>query len=172
VRSPRVIVVPYTRPHEETSDAIAAAGFSPWVKRFVGGSDAAYFELLTELWAAGETFTIVEHDVIPNRDALVSLDDCSNVWCACPYPYLYGQPHVGLGCTRFRAELLTRHPDLMEVVAGMSDRTHPAKHWCRLDAWITNTLRGRGEHRCETHPQVEHAMAQRGSSHGCYVINE
>lgn len=165
-----MIIVPYTRPHVATAAALTTAG-SRWASRYVGGSNADYFDLLAELWTAADGFTIVEHDVIPDRSALVSLDECPHDWCACPYPYLYGQPFTGLGCTRFRRDLLLRQPDLMVAVAGMSDEWHPPKHWCRLDAWITNTLYARGERQCEDHPQVAHEMAQRGSSHGCYVIN-
>lgn len=133
------------------------------------GDDEAYWRLLADLWAAGETFTIVEHDISPTPDALASFDDCPGDWCACPYPYLNLRDPVGLGCVRFRTALMSRQPDLMEVVACMSDAAHPPKHWCRNDAWMTETLLQRGEPRCSSHPWVEHRVADEDSTgHGCW----
>lgn len=169
MRDPHVIRVPMTRWRPGVTRALDLTGRT-WRPAWVNATDSDYFDLLAELWTAGDTFTIVEHDVIVTREALDSFDTCPGDWCASPYPYLWGEPHTGLGCARFRAAILTRHPDLMGVVAEMSDDKHPARHWCRLDAWITNTLTGRGESRCENHPPVAHEMAQRGSAHGCYVI--
>lgn len=162
-----MIIVPATRQIPAVLDALADT-FQPF--RFVPlPGDDAYYYLLRRLWEAGETFTIVEHDIIVNSNSLDTLAYCANEWCACPYLYIGGW-HAGLGCTRFRAELLARHPDVMAVVQGMSDRTHPPMHWCRLDEWIRNTLEARGERCCEQHPPVQHIMQNpNSSSHGCYT---
>lgn len=164
-----MIVVPHVTLRAETRAALDASGHV-WRGAYVGTDDAAYFRLLASLWAAGGTFTVVEHDIIPTREALDSLESCDAEWCASPYPYLYGELMFGLGCTRFRSGLIARHPDLFNVVAGMFDSGHPPMHWCRLDAWMFQTLMARGETRCESHSLVDHLTGRRGSSHGCYVI--
>lgn len=167
VRGARVIVVPWTQPHTQLADVLTGRTHAA---HWVGDADTAYFDLLAGLWAAGETFTVVEHDIVPTAAALDSLDACDADWCACLYPYVKGWVMAGLGCTRFRGAIMRRHPDLFEVVGGMSDETHPAMHWCRLDAWIRNTLMGRGERRCENHGQVGHVMSNPGASaHGCFT---
>lgn len=164
------VILPYTKPHETTAAVLTATGM-PWTAEWVGGSDRDYFDLLDRTWRNGGTFTVVEHDIVPTVEALKSLNECGNDWCACSYPYLYGERTAGLGCTRFRSALIVRHPDLFEVVATMTDAGHPPMHWCRLDAWTRQTLTTRGESRCEAHSQIEHVMAQRGSSHGCYFVD-
>lgn len=166
MRGDRVIVVPYTVLTHETAMALDCE----WRGMYVGTDDAAYFRLLRDLWAAGETFTIVEHDIIPSREALASLDECGADWCACPYPYVWREVVAGLGCTRFRAPLMERQPDVFDVIAGMADGRHPPMHWCRLDAWLHVTLRDRGEPRCDRHPQVGHVNDGQSSAHGCYHI--
>ena len=165
-----MIFVPHVNLTAATAAALDAAG-RPWRAVDVSASVDEYWRLLYRLWLAGDEFAIVEHDIAPGVDALDSLDECLGDWCACPYLYVHGQPHAGLGCARFRTPLIGRHPDLMTVVAEMSDEGHPQRHWCRLDAWITNTLTRRGETRCEAHPAVYHAMADpQSSAHGCYHI--
>jgi hypothetical protein len=157
------VICPYTVIAPETRAALDASGY-PWEARDVSGSESAYWELLAELWGAGEAFALVEHDVIPSAEVLASLGACQADWCAAPFPYVNGLI-AGLGCTRFRPGIITRNPDLLNVVALMSDEKHPPRHWCRLDAWTDLVLSRRGERRCRDHPQAGHLG--RSPSHGC-----
>lgn len=157
------VFCPYTEISPATRAALDSSGCE-WIEAEVAG-DAGYWMLLDWLWQQGEDFAIVEHDVIPAAGALASFEACGNDWCSCPYPYLAGT-YAGLGCTRFRARIMATHPDLMEVVAGIStDENHPPKHWCRLDAYMRNALMQRGERQCVSHPEVGHPS--RSPSHGC-----
>lgn len=152
------VVVPYTF---ELPDVRAALPDAEW--RYVGGSDDAYWELLSELWRAGEGFTIVEHDIVPSTETLDELTTCGADWCACQYPFeatmLYG-----LGATKFSADLTRRLPDTMDEVARGVNDWHPARHWCSLDAWLQQALRGR-RIQMHAHGRVEHLRP--GRSHGC-----
>lgn len=132
----------------------------------MGADDAAYFRLLAGLWAKGSAFTLVEHDVIPSVDALASFDLCPNEWCAAPYPYAGGL-YCGLGCTRFRQGIMSRHPDLFAAISGLADAKHPPMHWCRLDFLISQALSGLGERRCEGHPPVGHRHSV--PTHDCTI---
>ena len=156
------VICPCTRIAPATRAALNASGY-PWTEAEVTG-DAGYWMLLASLWRQGEAFAIVEHDVIPAAGALASFEACDADWCSCPYPYLAGT-YAGLGCARFRAAVMARHPDLMDVVAGMSNDSHPPMHWCTLDAWIRVVLIQRGERQCTAHPEAGHPSTS--PAHGC-----
>lgn len=159
-----MIVVPYTAAHEATAAALDATG-RVWRAEWVGADDSAYWRLLAKLWGARESFTIVEHDIVPTGAALDSLDACGADWCACPYPYM-GTVYSGLGCTRFRRGVTASYPDVMDVIAGLSDKDHDPMHWCRIDAWLTEVLAARGMRRCEDHPRVAHLSEH--PTHSCF----
>jgi hypothetical protein len=157
------VYCPCTAITPATRAALDASGYR-WEPRDVSASDGAYWALLAELWAAGEEFAVVEHDVVPSPSALASFEACGNDWCSCPYPYLAGT-YAGLGCTRFRAAIMSRHPDLMDVVATMSNDAHEPKFWCTLDGFMQIILRGRGERQCTAHPEAGHPS--HSPAHGC-----
>lgn len=157
------VYCPYTAISPATRAALDASGYE-WEPRDVSGSDTAYWDLLAELWTVGEDFAIVEHDVVPSPEALASFDACGHDWCGAAYPYLAGT-YAGLGCARFRAAIMARHPDLMSVVGGMSNEAHGPKFWCTLDAWQRVVLQQRGERQCTAHPGAGHPS--HSPSHGC-----
>jgi hypothetical protein len=131
----------------------------------VSDSDDAYWRLLTDLWAAGGGFAIVEHDIVATPEAIDDLAGCGQDWCAQPYLYVHGQTLTGLACTKFAPGILAAVPDLWEQIAPMCDAQHPPRHWCRLDAWSVHVL---GAHGWRVHRHgitVEHASPT--VSHGC-----
>lgn len=156
------VYCPYTEISPATRAALDASGY-PWIEAEVTG-DAGYWMLLASLWRQGEAFAIVEHDVVPAPGTLASFEACGHDWCSAAYPYLAGT-YAGLGCTRFRAGIMARHPDLMDVVGGMSDGAHGPRHWCTIDAWQRVVLTGRGERQCTAHPEAGHPS--RSPAHGC-----
>lgn len=125
----------------------------------------AYWQFWSDIWAAGESAIVVEHDITPTIEAIQDLTVCSGLWCTQPYPY-QGRNFHGLGCVKFSAELMAQTPSLWESVAKMSDRKHPPKHWCRLDAWSYRALTSIGFKRCQ-HSLSVHHPERRGSAHGC-----
>lgn len=157
------VICPYVTISPATRAALDASG-CPWEPRDVSGADTAYWELLAGLWAAGEDFAIVEHDVIPAAGTLASFGACGHDWCSSAYPYLAGT-YAGLGCARFRAPVMARHPDLMDVVGTMSNDSHGPRHWCTIDAWLRVVLQRRGERQCTAHPEAGHPS--QSPAHGC-----
>ena len=157
------LVVPYTSLHPETAAALDASGQAYEAVRMYG--DDGYFALLSGLWAAGDTFAVVEQDIVVGPETLPSLAGCSLDWCSFGFPYMRSDAYHGLGCVRFSAALLACVPDAMDRVALMSDETHDARHWCRLDAWLAQVLTASGEKRHEHLPPVGHLSRQ--PSHGC-----
>ena len=128
------VIVPYTDLRKETKKALKQTGYK-FETVFVGNSDSDYFDLLSDLWRKGETFAIVEHDIVVHPTALAELEQCSSDWCAFP-SYYFNSTHVGLGCVKFGSTLIKAHPYAMDQVGTISDNRHEVKHWCRLDAWL------------------------------------
>ena len=157
------LVVPFTNLRPETRTALDASGQAYETVRM--HDDDSYFALLSGLWAAGETFAVVEQDIVIGPGTMPSLQGCAGDWCAFGYAYMAAGAYYGLGCTRFSAALLARVPDALDRVAVMHDETHRPRHWCRLDSWLSAVLRESGEKRCEHLPPVGHL--NRYPSHGC-----
>jgi hypothetical protein len=133
----------------------------------VAHSDFAYYHLLCGLWKLAEPFTIVEHDIVVRPDVLASFDNCAHEWCAASYPYLRSN-YWGLGCTRFRRELLQRFPDVMEEVGRYESPRHIPGHWCILDQALTASLRARRVDWPHTHGDVGH-LGDGLPAHHCRV---
>lgn len=109
--------VPYTAVHPVTVDA--APKDAVWVD--VSSSTEAYFSALHHIWAQGETFALLEHDVVCRPDVIAELEACPEPWC------LYGYADIchpecqeawrnQLGCTRFREELIAAVPDAISSI--------------------------------------------------------
>ena len=131
----------------------------------VSGSDTAYYELLCQLWADGKSFCLVEHDIVVTLGTIESMDGCGHEWCVSKYPYLRGT-YWGLGCTRFRAPLLKRFPDLMDEVGEYDAPGHGPGHWCTLDMAVTAALRARRLEWPHLHGEVQHLGGSQ-PAHGC-----
>src|SRR5712691_9602890 len=107
------VVIPFT-PLRETK--LGLCGLRAATKAFgdavgarfvdVSGSDSDYFELLRALWGDGETFIIVEHDVVPPPELIDTMWSCPSDHCAhatwCMWTVKYG------------AGLIKRWPRLFE----------------------------------------------------------
>jgi hypothetical protein len=119
---PARIVVPLTRLHPDTAAALAP--FGDRVRYIDVSPPGWYWELFRDLWRAGEDFILVEHDIVPGPQTIARFDECRGSWCTCPYlwhwkgtyPWVTDRrPKVlngDLGCTRFRAEVMTATPEL------------------------------------------------------------
>ena len=160
------VVCPFTAIRPDTAAALDASGYA-WEAVDVSGSDEAYWDLLAGLWRAGETFCLVEHDIVVGPGTLPSFERCPKPWCAASYRFMRGTGFVGLGCTRFRAEVMRAAPDLMTEIAALGDDKHPPKHWCRLDTLTYHRLEARGQVMCRAHGEVGHLGALDRSGHGC-----
>lgn len=150
----------------ETAAALDASGF-PWERADVSASDTAYTRLLERLWAAGEPFALVEHDIVPHPGALADLLGCPQPWCCYAYQ-LGGIVHAGLGCTRFSASLLAAVPDAVAQTWRESTDVHPAGFWCALDDRLSRVLRRAGFSQHVHEPQVKHLNPR--PSHGCVTL--
>lgn len=163
------VFVPYVELAAGVAAGLNSTGMQ-WDPIPVSHSDDAYWATLADMWDAAESFTIVEHDVIIQPDTIAELALCEREWCSFLVPYFNG-PYAGLGCVKFTTPLIRRNPDALNVVAGMSDPSHEPKHFCRLDAWLQQTL-GRAGEQLHIHDTIlGHVRPYDGPpqpSHGCH----
>lgn len=110
-------------------------------------NDHGYWRLLRSLWAQGQgqTFAIVERDVLPSADRLAEMAGCSSSWCCSSYPYIghlmaglagffppSQRPDIrtmveSLGCMKFGSELMVK---VLNIFDG-----EPA-HWAQIHARV------------------------------------
>ncbi len=168
------VVVPYTAIHPLAE--IALSRYAPKAERiFVGQTDHSYSELLTRLWAEGESVLIIEHDIQIRRGLVSEAARCKSLWCTWPYASAgwtdpLGNPLIyeSLGCVKFSAELMRAEPDVLSVASAMSQGL-PAGDWRRMDASIAPTLKQRGYEVHRHEPPVIHH--HRYPSEGCACGN-
>ena len=150
------LIVPYARIIPEVRSALPPT--AEWVD--VSTSDDAYYNLLSDLWAAREGFLLVEQDIVPPPLMLPELAACPAPWCACGYEFENLGLLYGLGCVKFGAELMAQVPNAWDMVAQQRTQEHPAKHWCRLDDNLKAVLGRRGIH-SHHHGTVRHLSTVR-----------
>lgn len=114
--------VPYTRVHPLTVAGVPVDAV--WAD--VTGSPIAYFALLLAVWSLGESFALLEHDVVCRPDVIAAFEECPEPWCTYGYSDIC---HPGcmdawanaLGCTRFSGEAVRAVPDAVSAI--------PADNW-------------------------------------------
>jgi hypothetical protein len=145
------VVVPYANAdsdpliHKAMRLNLRMQGLEPRFERMDGALDGeyAYDRLFRSLWAEGEPFIVVEHDVLPWPGALQQLWQCDCAWGAFQY-FIFGELRVQLGCAKFDPSRLGDCP-LDELVP-----------WQRLDWAVMTALVERG-HSGHLHtPAVTH----------------
>lgn len=130
----------------------------------VSGSDMAYGELIAKLWQQGESFLLLEHDVLPTAALLEEMWDCESEWCA-GFAWRYSgavypgetrpfkpirEKEFALFLNKFSADLLRRTP---AVVGAVRVR------WTQVDLAILGTLRMYGAQPHLHEPAVQHLHA-------------
>ena len=115
------------------------------------GDVFSYSYLLSAYWDLGESFAVIEPDIVIRADVDDAFHNCPEPYCCFPYAW---QTHVGpaLGCTRFRAEFLARFPDAMQKA------TRHRIGWRQLDVVLLRHVLAR-EYKQQPHvhlPPVEH----------------
>lgn len=134
-----MILVPYTKLLPATQLAVPEA-------KFVRIEHNDHYRLLLgEMWERGEAFTLVEHDVVPTRAQIESLEQCPSPWCF--YGYHPGHWVPVFGCVRFSSELIA-------ATRGAWD--DPSWPWNQLDAKFHLYARERGGIPHWHYPHVKH----------------
>ena len=155
--------VPYsTKAYPETLAALRSQRIQPIMVEME--TDHSYFDLLSLLWSQTNDFVIVEQDIVVHRFCLTEFYLCAQPWCSYAYPYM-GSLHAGLGCTRFRRELMFQYPDAVKRTSQEETDVHPQNHWCNMDDRLRRVLQNYQVTQHVHSPPVEHLNDM--PSHGC-----
>jgi hypothetical protein len=155
-RSELRVVVPFVRLEPAVVAALERDGIEA---EFVdtAGLDA-YWRLLADLWAHGDSFVVLEQDKVPAAGLLRELWECPEPWCSTPVGMRgveVAAPYPSLACTKFGASLMAADPWLLED-AGRLDLGFGERDWSRLDLAVSGLLASVAE--CHWHEggRVEH----------------
>jgi len=94
--------------------AEAVSKFAPNAEWIKNTHHQSYARNLTDRWNSGEDILVIEGDKEITSEVVPSLAACDEPWCTYGY-YNYPKPYqrlitVGLGCTRYSAELQCQIP--------------------------------------------------------------
>ena len=121
----------------------------------LGAEDDAYWGWMRQRWQRGSDFMVVEQDILPPAWAIERLERCPRPWCGFHYFVAARSAVLALGCVRFRARLMARHPDPLDQVGMVTGDGLPAKDWRRLDVRMDRALRALG-YRPHDHGWTQH----------------
>lgn len=130
------VVCPFTTFHPLCERALDL--YAPDAERWHLNEHAnAYHKLLANVWADGEAFLIVEHDIEIRAGVVEELEACPEPYCLFPYVGPGGNDLLtrSMGCTRFSAELIAAHPTVFSDLADRDGETSP-RFWKRIDAEV------------------------------------
>lgn len=101
------------------------------------GGDDAYFEAVKSMWNQGETFVIVEQDILPWPGALKEIYECSHRFCILWTPHWQSINRDGSwtyahGIVKYGSGLINQIPNYFNEYA----ETH---HWSQFDWNIVAT---------------------------------
>lgn len=74
--------------------------------------DLGYGTLLSYLWTYGESFIVLEHDVVPFPGAIDALAECDKDWCVHKYPPGPNKLYYSMGCMKVSDSLIDKTRDL------------------------------------------------------------
>lgn len=77
--------------------------------------DYSYSELMMALWNNGDSFMILEHDVVPWPGAIEKLAQCSLSWCGHHYPFAPNCIRGAMGNVKFSRQLIAQCPNIYKL---------------------------------------------------------
>ena len=151
LRAPVNVWVPYTRLQPATQICLLGYPDANWVEL---EDDDSYRRYMADLWAVGETFVNVEHDIVWWPGALEALWECPEPWCMYGYhaDEIIEDGCAYLGCTKLSAELIAGTPGLWAIP---NDSAFPG--WAVLDCHLTHYARKAGFAHHQHWPSVVNA---------------
>jgi hypothetical protein len=153
------VYVPFVpgRLHEETWRAVIGAGGPAQFLALDPDDDGGYGRLIRRLWAKGDSFIVCEHDVVPTRAQLATLQGCGHDWCSFPYDSdLYPDgPYFGL--VRFSSRVMRDHPRAAHVALHRGSGKELEVGWWEVDSCMARDLHIRGVRWHRHTPAVQHA---------------
>lgn len=120
-----------------------------------------YWRAINAEWECGKGFIVVEEDMAPWPGAMEEIAECHyglcNFWSPSSWQYDHYTLGFGLGCTKFSAQLIHNHKNIMQDIAN----SELGKHWLHLDGQLINGLLQRGEAQHFHSPPILHLNERR-----------
>lgn len=160
-------------PHDTTDDIWREVNGQKFP---IGNDGTGYHEMFCELWRQGQTFAVVEQDILVGAKTLRTLLSCQRPWCGAHYQIGGAlNTSVMLGCTKFSASMMKRHPEVPAKLAefgcavyatptgshadcGKTSREHDGglpRTWVKLDTRVSTVMMELG-YKPHRHGLVEH----------------
>lgn len=130
--APVRVVIPYTKtsqPLQTVVDCLRIQQVQPELHQV--GSGAEYWQLLSDRWAAGQEFFIVEQDVAVWQGAIQQLVECEQDWCTLPTMCHGRLIPTTFGCVKFSKRLIERNPNFWDDIPSL---------WFHLDANFSSKM--------------------------------
>lgn len=105
----------------------------------VSGSQTAYHELLLRLWADGQGFVNIEHDIVVRPGLVAEFVACPEPWCGSPYSIGTSLGSY-LGCVRFSDAMVQGYPDAVRAIDRLPWDGTERRYWGRLDTRLIQVL--------------------------------
>lgn len=104
---------------DQTVQALAEHGRDIHLMLLKPGDDTAYGRQIARLWKMGESFAIVEPDIVIREDVVDAFENCPCEYGSFPYAW---KTNVGpaLGCTWFRDSFMAKYPSAVEEAGPRS----------------------------------------------------
>lgn len=146
------ILCGYTNLRSETK-----ASLTPYNVEYedTSGDDFAYWRAIESRWGKDDLITI-EHDIEIHGSVMCEFIECEMPWCCFPYLLVFKKPYeYGLGCTRFRKEMMQSVTTTDEVINSIPVDGEPGC-WRTLDIKIKYALWNQGYNVHVHQPTVNH----------------
>lgn len=126
------VIIPYVKASHQLQtvvDCLRIQRVQPELHK-VGDGDS-YWKLLKDVWAEGEEFILVEHDVLVWMGGIENLRRCEKDWCTLPTMCHGLMFSTALGCVKFGKQLIERYPGFWDDIPTT---------WFTLDASFADKM--------------------------------
>lgn len=136
------VIVPFVHGmlHEGTVDVLERSGVQFALYQIDPADEFAYANLFATAWSRGETFVILEHDVLPTVEQLWAIVGCDHDWCSYPYDDDITLAGPMFGLVRFHRRLMERFEHLPGSALHIgTGHPHPV-YWWNVDNRVARDL--------------------------------
>ena len=135
------IIFPYTKRIDEVIEALP-----PNTNEFFMNDSHSYPDLLQAMWDIGESFVIVEHDVV--APDLSEIMECPEDWCAYGYK---DDAESFLGCVKISKKIIETIPHVWRLM--------PNRVWNLCDVHFKDVATKAGFTVHQHYPSLKHIKA-------------
>lgn len=103
------------------------------------GNDNAYFQAVREMWNSGETFVIVEQDILPWPGAVKKIYECPHKFCINWTPHWQSLSDRDSEPWTYAHGLVKYGQDLIHEIPNWFNDYQESQHWSQFDWNLVKT---------------------------------